>query len=111
MIRGYSGLYYARTPLLPIAGAINNFRSIPGDVQVQLSGFTTACSPTVPNNSPLCPSTIYKQFLTIGIDLNTFDLDDLPILTPDQLLQIAQNVATARGSLAACRPGLARRRS
>jgi Carboxypeptidase regulatory-like domain len=97
VIRGYSGLYFARTPLLPIAGAINNFRSIPGDVQVQLSGFTTACSPTVPNSSPLCPSTIYKQFLTIGIDLNAFELDDLPILTPDQLLQIAQNVATARG--------------
>ena len=97
VIRGYSGVYYARTPLLPIAGAINNFRAIPGDVTVQLSGFTANCAGGVPNSSPLCPSTIYKQFLTIGIDLNAFPLDGLPILTPEQLLQIAQNVATARG--------------
>lgn len=97
VIRGYTGLYFARTPLLPIAGAINNFRAIPGDVTVQLSGFTANCAGGVPNSSPLCPSTIYKQFLTIGIDLNTFALDALPILTPDQVLQIGQNVALARG--------------
>jgi hypothetical protein len=97
VIRAYSGLYYARTPLLTIAGAINNFRTPPGDVQVQLAGFTGACAGGVPNNSPLCPSTIYKQFLTIGINLNDFALDALPILTPAQVLQIAQNVAAARG--------------
>jgi hypothetical protein len=97
VIRGYTGIYYARTPLLPIAGAINNFRSIPGDVQLQLAGFTANCAGGIPNSSPLCPSTIYKQFLTIGINLNSFPLGDLPILTPDQVLQIAQNVALARG--------------
>jgi hypothetical protein len=97
VIRGYTGLYYARMPMLTIAGAINNFRSTPGDVQVTISGFTTPCAGGIPNNSPLCPNTIYKQFLTIGVDLNDFALDELPILTPEQLLQIAQNVAAARG--------------
>jgi hypothetical protein len=101
-IRAYSGIYYARTPLLTLAGPINNFRDPFGDVVQQLSGFTatsapgTACAILA---NPGCPNTVYEQFLTIGIDLNTFGLGELPIITPAQVLEIAQNVAAARGQV------------
>jgi hypothetical protein len=99
VFRGYSGIYYARTPLLTLAGPLNNFRNPPGDVTVQLSGFTTTTPGTPCANlaNPGCPNTIYEQFLTIGIDLNTFPLTGLPILTPAQVLQIAENVSAAQG--------------
>ena len=97
VVRGYGGIYYARTPLLTIAGPINNFRTPPGDVTLQVSGFTNNCAGGIPNSSPLCPSTIYKQFLTIGIDLNAFPLNSLPILTVQQLQQINANINAARG--------------
>lgn len=100
VIRGYGGIYYARTPLLSLAGPINNFRTPFGDVSLQISGFTaaspagTACANV---NSAGCPNTTYKQFLSIGIDLNQVSLGSLPILTVAQLQQINQNVSTARG--------------
>jgi hypothetical protein len=97
VFRAYTGVFFARTPLLTLAGPINNFRSPPGDVTLQLSGFTAACAGGIANTDPRCPSTIYKQFLTIGINLNTFALNQLPILTPDQVRQIRDNVAAARG--------------
>jgi len=100
VVRGFGGLYYARTPLLTLAGPINNFRTPPGDVALQLSGFTnastagTACANV---NSPACPNTIYKQFLLVGIDLNTTPLNQLPILTVQQVQQINAAVSAARG--------------
>lgn len=100
VIRGYGGIYYARFPLLSLAGPMNNFRTPPGDVSLQILGFTaataagTACANV---NSPACPNTTYKQFLTIGIDLNSFPLGSLPILSVAQLQQINSNVAAARG--------------
>jgi hypothetical protein len=100
VVRANAGIYYARTPLLTLAGPINNFRTPPGDVTVTLSGFTNASAAGTPCanvNSPACPNTVYKQFLTIGIDLNTFPLGGLPILTVDQFNQILANVNTARG--------------
>ncbi len=97
VVRGYGGLYYARTPMLTMAGPINNFRTPPGDVTLQISGFTNNCAGGIANSDPRCPGTIYKQFLTIGIDLNTFPLNALPILTVPQLLQINANINAARG--------------
>ena len=97
VIRGFGGLYYARTPLLTIAGPINNFRTPPGDVTLQISGFTANCAGGIANSDPRCPGTIYKQFLTIGVDLNQFPLNALPILTAAQVQQINANVAAARG--------------
>jgi hypothetical protein len=97
VIRAHAGVFYARTPLLTLAGPINNFRSTPGDVTLQLSGFTGACAGGIANTDPRCPSTIYKQFLTIGINLNNFALNQLPILTAAQVQQINANVAAARG--------------
>lgn len=99
-IRGYAGVYYARTPLLTLAGPENNFRTPPGDVTVSVQGFTTASAAGTPCanvNSAACPNTIYKQYLSIGIDLNQFPLNALPILTLAQFNQIRQNVSTARG--------------
>ncbi len=97
VIRGFAGLYYARTPLLTLAGPINNFRTPPGDVVGELRGFTTPCANGIAASDPRCPNTTYKQFLTIGIDLNQFPLGNLPILTVEQFAQIQRNVSIARG--------------
>lgn len=80
VIRGYAGVYYARTPLLLLAAPFNNFRDPAGDLSIQLP-FTVPA--TNPNN------TVYEQFKLIGIDLNNFSLNNLPILTVDQIQQIA----------------------
>jgi Carboxypeptidase regulatory-like domain len=80
VVRGYSGLYYARTPALIWASPINNFRVPPGDLSLQLPLGVPAGNP---NN------TVYKQLLLIGIDLNTTPLDQLPVLTVDQVTSIA----------------------
>ncbi len=86
VVRGYSGIYFARTPLLLFADPMNNFRTPPGNVTVALP-FNTA---SLPAGNPLktCQS-IYCQFNLIGIDLNKFTLDKLPVLTPAQLSEIA----------------------
>ncbi len=73
MLRAQTGIYYAQTPTLIYAGPLNNFRIPPGDLSIQVG----------PNPS------LYKQFLGIGIDLNTTPLDKLPLLTADQVKQIA----------------------
>ena len=79
VVRGFTGLYYARTPMLLWAAPMNNFRVPPGDLSVQLP----LSAPGNPNN------TLYKQMALIGIDLNTSPLNNLPILTTDQITQIA----------------------
>ena len=80
VVRGYTGIYYARSPALLWAGAMNNFRAIPGDLSVTLPF-------TVPAGNP--NNTVFKQLLLIGIDLNKSPLANLPELTPAQLTQIA----------------------
>jgi len=74
VIRGHAGMFYASTPMLLFAGAINNFRAVPGDVSLNL---------------PRSGSTIYRDFLAVGVDLNRFSLDKLPILTIEQMQQAA----------------------
>jgi hypothetical protein len=116
VIRGYSGVYYARTPLIELAAPINNFRLPPGDVSVQLP-FTiatvnqtafntflgtaagtayktiTGCDPAAAAGTDAknrCnPATTYRQFAILGINLNNSPLSGLPILTPDQVSTIA----------------------
>src|SRR5882724_1566405 len=85
VIRGFAGYYYARTPLLVMAGSVNNYRLPPGDVSTQLpfrsltaanlANFNTflgtaagqqyktitGCNPAV--NSQSCnPNSLYRQF-------------------------------------------------
>jgi hypothetical protein len=86
VVRAYTGIYFARTPLLIFASPINNFRTPPGDVTVALP-FNTA-SLAAGNPLKTCQS-IYCQFNLIGIDLNKFSLGKLPIISTDQIGQIA----------------------
>jgi hypothetical protein len=100
VVRFGTGLFYARTPLLTLAGPLNNFRSTPGDVSITLDGFTapSAAGTTCANlSNPACPNTVYKMFQVVGINLNNFTLDKLPILTVAQVQQINQAVLAARG--------------
>jgi hypothetical protein len=80
VIRGYTGVYYARTPLLLLAAPFNNFRNPAGDLSISLPF-------TVPSSNP--NNTVYEQLRLIGIDLNNFSLSNLPIITPEQITQIA----------------------
>src|SRR6185503_4513800 len=87
VIRGFGGVYYARSPLLLFASAVNNFRNPPGDVSVRLPFSTSALPTTDPRRA--C-TTIYCQAKLIGIDFNTISLDNVPNITPEQLQSIAQ---------------------
>jgi hypothetical protein len=79
-VRGYSGIYYARSPALIFAGPMNNYRLPPGDLSLQLPLRVPAGNPN---------TTVYRQLLLIGIDLNRTPLDQLPILTQAQITQIS----------------------
>jgi len=82
VVRGYSGIYYARTPMLLFTAPLNNFRVPAGDLSLALPILGLPAGN--PNN------TVYKQLKLIGIDLNNFTLDKLPIITPEQVQSIAQ---------------------
>jgi Carboxypeptidase regulatory-like domain len=92
VIRGHAGIYFAATPILTLAAPLNNFRTPPGDVSLQLP---TAC----PSGLPLPGSinTVYEQFNSIGINLNGFPLSALPILSIAQVQAINTNVVAACG--------------
>lgn len=79
-VRGYAGVYYARTPALVYAGPMNNFRVPPGDLSVQLPFRVSAGDPR---------DTVYDQLLLIGIDLNRTPLGQLPVVNPDDIARIA----------------------
>jgi len=82
VIRAFSGIYYASTPMLLFADPINNFRNPPGNVSVQLPLPVTG----LPTGSPLrsC-NTLYCQFNLMGINLNSSSLGNLPIVSQSQL--------------------------
>ncbi len=109
VIRAGAGLFYARTPLLTLAGPLNNFRATPGDVTLTLDGFTApSAAGTVCANlsNPACPNTVYKMFQVVGINLNSSTLDKLPILSVAQVQQINQAILAARGQTANTLNGL-----
>src|SRR5260370_12557755 len=88
VIRGYAGIYYAATPVLTLAAPLNNFRTPFGDVTL-----------TLPSSGlPTSLNTVYKQFLSIGINLNNFPLGSLPILSVDQVNAILANISAAGGT-------------
>lgn len=84
VVRGYGGIYYGRTPGIILAGPLNNFRIPPGDLPISLPL-------TVPTANP--NKTVYQQLKLIGIDLNNFTLDKLPVIT----IQQVQSIAAALG--------------
>jgi hypothetical protein len=83
VVRGYTGIYYARTPMLVYSDPMTNFRVPPGNL-------TSSLPLTFPAGHPNAAiNTVYKQLLLIGIDLNRTPLDQLPVITPAQITQIA----------------------
>ncbi len=114
VIRGFAGYYYARTPGLVFAGSVNNYRLPPGDVSTQLGTLNnfsqtvfdtflnsaagaqyktiTGCNPAAAANTDArnrCnPNTVFRQFAIIGVNLNNSPLNNLPILTLDQISAI-----------------------
>ena len=88
VIRGYAGIYYAAAPVLTLAAPLNNFRTPFGDVTLTLP-FT---------GLPASLNTVYKQFLSIGIDLKNFPLNSLPILSVAQVNAILANISAAGGT-------------
>jgi hypothetical protein len=80
VIRGHAGIFYASTPMIVLADSTNNFRLPPGNVSLSL---------------PRSGSTVYRDLLAIGIDLNKYSLDNLPILTPDQMARAAAGAGAA----------------
>jgi hypothetical protein len=85
VIRGFAGIYYSRTPALLLAAPFNNFRDPAGDLSIQLGpGLTPA-----PGSPVSGANTVYKQLLLVGVDLNDFSLDNLPVISPEQIRQIA----------------------
>jgi len=81
VIRSYAGVYYARTPMLLLAAPLNNYRTPPGDLSITLPLAVPASNPN---------RTVYQQLKLIGIDLNNFTLDKLPIITIQQVQSVAQ---------------------
>jgi outer membrane receptor for ferrienterochelin and colicin len=79
VIRGHAGIYYARTPSIVFSGPMNNFRLPAGDVSLQLPLRPPTGNPN---------DTVYEQFKLIGIDMNTYQLNNLPVLTPEQVQSI-----------------------
>lgn len=114
VVRGYSGIYYARTPGLIFADTINNYRAIPGNVSTTLpfTGFNqttfntfaasaaganyraiTGCNPTITPLPQACiPNTVFRQFAIAGVNLNSVGLDTLPNVTPEQIASIASGL-------------------
>jgi carboxypeptidase family protein len=117
IIRGFAGQYFARTPLIVLAGSVNNYRTPPGDVSTQLpfTGFSqatfdtflgtaagaqyrtiTGCDPAAAANSDLrnrcTPNTVFRQFAIIGVNINASPLSALPILTPAQISSISSGL-------------------
>ena len=109
VIRVFSGVYYARTPLIGLAAPFNNFRDPAGDLSVTLgspafnsTGFSQATfeaqNPqyvSIVGGTGFTPNTVYRQFAILGINLNTASLNNLPTLTPAQLRTISDRLRAA----------------
>ena len=121
VIRAYSGMYYARTPLIVLAAPFNNFRDPAGDLSVTLQPSTVPAL-AGPAGSPIFnqatfdaanpqytaivgtnvyPNTVYRQFAILGINLNSSTLNGLPTLTPAMLQSIADRIRAATTNPAA----------
>lgn len=109
VIRAFSGVYYARTPLIGLAAPFNNFRDPAGDLSVTLgspaftaTGFNQATFEAqnpqylaIVGGAGFTPNTVYRQFAILGINLNASQLTNLPTLTPAQLGTISDRLRAA----------------
>jgi hypothetical protein len=84
VIRGHAGVFYASTPMLIFAGHTNNFRTVPGNLSIQLR--------------PQGASSVYDQLLAVGLDLNRSPLDNLPVI-PVETVQRAASLAAGGRTL------------
>lgn len=93
VLRLHAGLFYAQTPFVLLAGALDTFSNTPSDVSLQIA--------------PNARGTVYQQFRSAGIDLNQASLASLPVVSAaDQIWQIAgttvpfgqANVVTTSGA-------------
>jgi len=73
--RAQGGIFYGQTPLALLIVPLSSFSTMPTDLSVQAS--------------PGARGTVYNQFLSAGIDLNTMPLGNLPITTPPQARAVA----------------------
>jgi hypothetical protein len=117
VLRGFAGYYYARTPLIVLADSTNNYRNPPANVSTTLPflGFNqttfntfaasaagaqyrtiTGCNPAAATGTPernaCTPNSVYRQFAIIGVNLNSFPLNNLPIISPEQISSIASGL-------------------
>ncbi|HEY1404242.1 MAG TPA: hypothetical protein VGB05_08960, partial [Pyrinomonadaceae bacterium] len=117
VVRGFAGYYYARTPLIVLADSTNNYRNPPANVSTTLpfTGFNqntfntflgtpagaqyraiTGCNPAAAAGTDArnrcTPNTVYRQFAIIGVNLNSFALNSLPVISPDQISSIASGL-------------------
>lgn len=86
VVRGFAGIYYARSPLLLFSDPQSNFRETPGNLSVLLPFAIPTGNPNASCNTVFC------QFNRIGINLNNTTLDNLPNLTNAQIGQIATSL-------------------
>jgi hypothetical protein len=76
VIRGFTGIFYASTPLLSFSGPYNNFRAIPGDVSTSVGGGTNTLS-------------VFEAFRQAGVNLNSSSLSSLPAIPLDVVQRAA----------------------
>ena len=88
VVRGHAGVYYARSPTLIFAGPLGAVRDPPAELSVQLPFDVPAGDEN---------RTVYKQLRLIGIDLNQFPLGNLPIITPEQIARLTQELGLPLG--------------
>ena len=84
VIRGYTGLFYAATPMITFGGTSNNFRNPPGDVSLLLVGGSSGL-------------TLYQMFQQAGYELNSYSLTTLPVI-PLDIVQKAAAAASGGGA-------------
>lgn len=117
VIRGFAGYYYARTPLIVLADSTNNYRIPPANVSTTLpfTGFNqatfntfaastagasyraiTGCNPAAAVGTDArnrcTPNSVFRQFAIIGVNLNSSPLNNLPILSPEQISSISSGL-------------------
>ena len=83
VLRGYSGIYYARTPAIVLAAPFNNFRTPAGNLRFSLPRLnsTTFNQATFDAANPqyvaivgpgVAPNTVYRQIAILGLNLNNY---------------------------------------